>query len=133
MSVTERAWAAGFFDGEGCTSVSHRKAYRGQVARTQLFLVVTQCGPEAPFHLNRFRNAVGQLGWVAAPIKPSTGTLDQYRWQIGSSSGALQVMRHLWPYLGPTKKRQFIKALRESVRDFRHRRANGSTRLRLSH
>lgn len=121
MSVeTELAWSAGFFDGEGCSSVTHRPVYKGRKARTQLVLVVTQCGHEAPILLERFRAAV-DAGFLQRPIKRGV-YLDHYRWQIGSIAGGLNVMRQLWPYLGPVKKRQFIKALRESARDFRLRK-----------
>lgn len=122
MSATERAWSAGFFSGEGCTSVSHRKPHDGRCARTQLLMVVTQCGDEAPELLERFRCAVG-TGAIAGPFRTTNGHLLAYRWQTGSITSALHCARLLWPWLSRTKKQQFIKAVRESARDFRLRKA----------
>lgn len=108
MDNIELAWAAGFYDGEGCTSVSTRK----KNGLKQLFLVVTQCGDYAPELLTRFQQAVeaGSVSRVRAK-KLKESYLDQYRWQCGAYEVCQHVMTQLWPYLGTSKKQQYERCL----------------------
>ncbi len=108
MSATEAAWAAGFFDGEGCTSISRKGTYK------QIQMFVSQSIDSVL--LLRFQKAVG-IGRVLGPYRPSNPRAkDKYTWHLSALPDALRTMRVLWPYLGAVKKRQFIRAYREIAR-----------------
>ena len=99
------AWAAGFFDGEGCTSY--------HASRKQKFyprLRVVQCGEFGELLLRRFQRSV-QMGKVYGPYKPIK---DYYlpRWIFQVSGPQVrEVLRLLWPWLSEVKKRQALKVL----------------------
>ncbi|HET8569084.1 MAG TPA: hypothetical protein VFM93_08880 [Candidatus Limnocylindria bacterium] len=96
----ERAWAAGFFDGEGWAG----RARRGVQAR------VNQADPNGvPEALERFRRAVGH-GRIHGPeLKP--GRIDIYRWEATSRSDVEAVAAAIGPWLGPVKRAQVAGAL----------------------
>lgn len=103
MRVTEIAWAAGFFDGEGCTSVSRKGPWR------QVQMFVAQSG--SPVLLHRFRRAV-QTGRVRGPYRGSNPRAKlKYTWHVSSRPDALRVMRILRPFLGRVKRQQFKTAM----------------------
>ena len=91
MKETELAWAAGFFEGEGCVSIVRTTFGR-------ITLVLTQAGD--PWTLGRFRNAVGGRGRVRGPYL-SPGHLPAWRWRITARADVIAVMECLRPYLGP--------------------------------
>lgn len=98
--VTERAWAAGFFDAEGCvTGFIPGGSLRKPCGRNRrLYLEVTQaCTAE---HLERFRRAVDFYGTVIGPTyrKSRPGSNPMFRWQT-SGEEAHVVMGMLRPYL----------------------------------
>lgn len=95
----ELAWAAGFFDGEGCSACS---------TAPQLMLMIGQCNLDI---LIRFHHAVG-LGTVhkmPAPIsiKHSQG----YRWQASTLEECQAVIAMLWLFLSPIKQEQYYQAM----------------------
>ncbi len=105
MSTTNKAWAAGFFDGEGCTSISRK----GRNKQIQMY--VSQSADTTL--LDKFQQTVG-IGRVLGPYRPSNPRAkDKYTWHASKLSDTLIVMRMLWPYLGTSKKQQFIRAYRE--------------------
>lgn len=111
---TELAWAAGFYDGEGCTTVSYRgiskqtgKPYGGAS------MVVVQAGDGAVEILNRFRLAVGR-GAVKGPFhlgKEHWKT--HWRWQCLAYADVVEVIRLLTPYLSAVKSEQARRVLSE--------------------
>lgn len=93
----ELAWAAGFFDGEGCTTydVQHRlKVQIGQIDREVL---------------DRFQRAVGGVGRIYGPYP--TKRYPQFRYQIHSHEGVQFVVAALWPWPGTIKRKQALNAL----------------------
>lgn len=89
---TELAWAAGFYDGEGCTSL--RKYTNGTI--------VLECslGQKDRRPLERFVRAVG-FGKVNGPY----GVAQAY--QIHYIYGqAYDLLDRLWPYLSEPKREQ---------------------------
>jgi hypothetical protein len=94
---SETAWAAGFFDGEGCvseftTQLQTRKA-------RYLTLIVAQAATE---HLERFRMAVG-LGNITGPYKGKRAHhKPMYKWQQAGKKAHV-VMETLRPFLCSTK------------------------------
>lgn len=100
--IVELAWAAGFFDGEGSTHVSHSSPTTAQIV-----MKVSQAYHEP---LNRFCKAVG-LGKVRGPYKkPNPKHRDYYTWSVGSQSDVRAVGEKLWPYLCSPKREQLIQA-----------------------
>jgi hypothetical protein len=97
-SAEEVAWAAGFFDAEGCYSYSEAGRF------ASLSIGQTERGP-----LDRFARAVG-TGRVAgpivmkSPIRPSVQP--QFRFYIYRAEELRRVAALLWPHLGELKRRQ---------------------------
>lgn len=110
---TEAAWAAGFFDGEGCFSHSYAKGRN----YLRLSATIAQIDPEVLF---RFKNAIG-CGNVTGPYAPKTPRSRPY-WQyhVSSYKGVVQIVRTIWPYLGRVKKSNLVTEL---IAWFRHNNA----------
>jgi hypothetical protein len=105
---TERAWAAGFFDGEGTAGVgSPHSAY------PQPSMEIPQssaCG--IPDSLTRFQVAVG-VGSITGPHPPRNpwARLPSYRWGVSGHRKVETVAGILWPWLGSAKRSQIEWAL----------------------
>lgn len=95
--ATELVWAAGFFDGEGCTCVGWR--------RRRWMKVVVAVGQNEPTTLERFRQAVGNVGQLH---QTKRGT---WQWRVDGSDAALAVIDKLWPYLSGPKREQALKVM----------------------
>src|SRR5688572_7011226 len=97
------AWAAGLFDGEGCSSLlGHRThvGYKtGELSVTQSSLV------GSPEVLLRFAVAVGG-GYISGPYPQRNATMDVYRWKVAALSDVYRVLAELWPWLGVVKRTQ---------------------------
>jgi hypothetical protein len=104
----ELAWAAGFFDGEGCTMVKRK---RGNAA---VNLIVAQKTPEM---LERFQAAVGG-GYIYHNPRAQGAP---YNWQATSQPVARQVLDLLWPYLGSIKQAQAERCFAQSTWHDGHR------------
>ena len=105
----ELAWAAGFFDGEGCTY---------WVKAGGIVIGVAQVGTEKPEVLIRFQAAVGGIGKIYGPYKNTKGNP---KWTFNASSRDAQaILTKLWPYLGSVKRAQALQKesnyLRESTK-----------------
>src|SRR5439155_6459788 len=78
---TERAWAAGLFDGEGCfylTAARQSTGWRG----ASLYLSQSS-GGGPPDTIRRFHAAIEGLGTLSGPHEPRSpwSRLPQYHWQ----------------------------------------------------
>jgi hypothetical protein len=99
---TDLAWAAGFFDGEGCFHCSgpHRK--RGGLRKTlTIRAAITQVHPEVILKFQR----IVELGNVYGPYIRPAGQ-PSYRWALASGSKVEVLLELLWPYLGSVKRIQ---------------------------
>lgn len=100
----ELAWAAGFFDGEGCFSYTDKAGYGaaaiGQVDREPL---------------ERFQRAVGGMGRIYGPyFKLYPGRVSKQPWhqyRIYRREHLQAVTALLWFKLGTTKRRQAVNVL----------------------
>ena len=100
----ELAWAAGFFDGEGCFSFTEKARFAcvaiGQVDREPL---------------ERFRDAVGGSGRIYGPyFKLYPGRVSKRPWHLYRAyrrEHVQAIAAMLWFKLGPAKRRQAIKVL----------------------
>lgn len=101
QEVIELAWAAGFFDGEGCTSL------RRHGANAAAACAIGQKHPEV---LHRFHMAVG-----VGAIYHLTSHRTEWRWQTTNEPDARQVIELLRPYLGTLKRDQADAAFAAST------------------
>lgn len=97
----ERAWAAGFFDGEGSTiCVEIPRECR------RLDLVVGQVNRD---NLVRFQAAVGGEGVIGKPrFLPGRKPIQQF---VATGESAQRCLRVIWPFLSAEKREQAIRAL----------------------
>jgi hypothetical protein len=109
--ATERAWAAGFFDGVGSVTVGggtfERNGYR------QPSMEIPQSSAQGvPDSLLRFQLVVG-AGSITGPHPPRNpwARLPSYRWEVGGHRRVETVCGLLWPWLGSTKRSQIEWAL----------------------
>lgn len=108
-SETDKAWAAGFFDGEGSVFVNHikRSKHKDRVGCpvypcTSPVAAIAHVRPEP---LRRFCLVVG--GKIRGPYKPKTERSNPYyRWEVSGRGSVCRVMSTLWPYLSHPKKEQ---------------------------
>lgn len=107
-SETELAWAAGFFDGEGCVRFRTCKS-RPNRSREYgvLSIQVSQVHREP---LDRFRAAVG-VGTVKGPYGPYKTTKQAYFSYSIVGKNAIEAFGRLRPYLSPIKLREGNAAL----------------------
>lgn len=106
------AWAAGFFDGEGSTFVSHRADRPGYL---RFDVTVPQCGHERlPEVLLRFQAAVVGLGTITGPDDN-----DMYFWRANGFQECQSTVALLWPYLGTVKRAQASAAMRALSSQYR--------------
>jgi hypothetical protein len=97
LSDLELAWAAGFFDGEGCASLDRHKA-----GYSYLTLSASQKHPAV---LERLAAAVGR-GNISGPYKNGgAGGHGYYRWAVKGKI-AEEVADMLLPFLSPVKVEQ---------------------------
>lgn len=107
--ITERIWAAGFFDGEGCTTFSEKTDGRRQIS-----MIISQNNKDT---LDRFRRAVG-LGAIYGPYDRSSSDLSsnpKYIWNLASFPKILDVLCQLIPSLSEEKRLQALSAIEKYV------------------
>jgi LAGLIDADG-like domain len=98
-AALELAWAAGFFDGEGCISTSNKKYLR---------ISIPQADPRP---LLRFQAAVG-VGKIRGPLRPPSfkpSYKSLWRYHVYRASDIEFVLEQLWPYLSEPKKKQALR------------------------
>lgn len=118
----ERAWAAGFFDGEGSVSTSVRvyNSKLGPINRTPIACSMAQL-LDGQTILERFRSAVGSLGKVQENVPEGKKYNRIWVWNANAFGELQTVAGVLWPYLSTPKKAQFSKAILKYAKDFRDR------------
>lgn len=106
-SREDLAWCAGFFDGEGCFSVSksdQRHPYK--YARVR----INQVNREV---LDKFASSVG-VGRVRGPYQKESNQQPIYVYDASTWAEVKVVIDLLWPWLGNVKREQATKVLDES-------------------
>lgn len=97
----ELAWAAGFWDGEGCATYSHRE----NVPRATL-------SQKEPQLLHRLVDALQLRHRLKTAVYESHGKSSAcYSVQVLGYENVQFVACVLWPWLGPHKRRQFAQVL----------------------
>lgn len=117
----ELAWAAGFFDGEGCTTM--------QRPRLHPRLSITQApdpGEDGfPRVLIRFRTAVGEMGSINGPYTERTGER-KYIYAASGHEMVQAIISAMWIWLGTVKRGQAKGVLHRYREVDRGRRAPGA-------
>lgn len=104
MNTNEYAWAAGFWDGEGCVSLS----YRGKFQYPRSVLQVAQVHREP---LERFRDTLG-FGNILGPYPHRyPNSQDYYVWRCEGNTHLVRFKELLYDYLCSIKQRQMDAAL----------------------
>lgn len=112
---TERAWAAGFFDGEGWVGRSLvKKITNGNVYICErVDCGVSQNDPEV---LERFLKAVG-VGNIGGPYKrKKENQADFWMYRACNRKSIQQIFAEIGPYLSTIKVTQFEEALKREPR-----------------
>lgn len=105
-SEVDRAWAAGFWDGEGSTSPYGRARADGRKPGIKMY--VSQARNESEL-IYRFHTIIG-----VGSVKERTDRSGVWVWVCTDARGCDRAIEILWPYLGSPKKTQI-----ERVRDYR--------------
>lgn len=105
INLIELAWAAGIFDGEGCTCFSKSSYYnsKGKQMRYRLSVSIGQTHNSFPIH--RFRNAI-QMGNV------TTDSSFKTKWVVSTFEEVQASIAMIWSFLCPRKKQQYKEALK---------------------
>jgi hypothetical protein len=123
----ELAWAAGFYDGEGCTQLMHvrphlkrEKPYRNKDYPT-IRIIVTQAERAT---LERFQQAVGDGNIIGPITKNRPGRRPLYRLSKNGPA-AVEILRTIWPWLSGPKREQALAAVAIYNESLATRRAYG--------
>lgn len=100
IKLTDRAWAAGFFDGEG-----HVRAQVGRRYKRPYPTIIIGQVDRRP--LDRLRRIL-RLGNVTGPHRTNHPRWQPYyQFYVSGYRDCGTVARLLWPYLSPAKQAQF--------------------------
>jgi hypothetical protein len=100
---TERAWAAGFFDGEGWIGSNHAKGY------TYVKMAVVQTGSRIT--LDRFNAAIGGVGQIYERSKNTPSNwADGWTLQVNAIERVVFAVNMIWPWLSQPKRDQAVAA-----------------------
>jgi len=110
MIITELAWAAGLFDGEGSSYIHIRKTHTLKGIKIHYYIGIAISMRNNSFPLKRFQRAV-EIGIVGKPDCNGTSY-----WRVHKFEEVQAVMFKLWKFLCPDKKKQFIRRMEEYLR-----------------
>lgn len=106
MSDTERAWAAGFFDGEGYIAASLRHNGTGKRYR-RIDVQISQIDPQVLF---RFQAAVGGVGSIGGPYHARSRPNPMYRFIAAGTKQISVICAAIEPFLSEIKLKQMRMA-----------------------
>lgn len=103
------AWAAGFWDGEGCVSLTYRQFSKNTPKIPRIVVQVAQVDRRV---LDRLQNILG-YGNVIGPYSPRTkNSQPYYVWRVEGVPNLSKIREKLSPYLGEIKLKQMDDALK---------------------
>lgn len=115
----ELAWAGGFFSGEGYTgfnksSYTYKKKNKPSKPRNRVKIYPTmniaQVGSAET--LDRFNNAIGNIGKVYGPYGPYKANKQAYyQFQLSGFENTQAAVAMLWPFLSTVKQEQATNVL----------------------
>lgn len=108
MRETDRAWAAGFWDGEGCVSLTYRSYGYSTNPIPRIVVQVAQVDRRV---LDKFQKIMG-YGNILGPYKPKTKNSNPYYvWRVEGNTHLQEIFDILGPYLSEAKTEQMQRAL----------------------
>lgn len=107
----ELAWAAGFYDGEGCTSL----VKPGPKNKAAIHMTMKQVDRRP---LDRFLTAVG-LGYITGPASPGGNSKPCYLWQCYRQVDVEAALMKLLPYLSEPKIEQANRVMASKAEYYR--------------
>lgn len=115
VDTHELAWAAGFFDGEGCASLARSTGWSKMLGRERVYLRPwLTIGQTDRWVLDRFHQAVG-VGRVTGPHvhdARNPRAREQWRYESTSFADSVAVIALLWRWLSPVKREQAARVFR---------------------
>ncbi len=110
---TELAWAAGFYDGEGCMTLHTSKGGKTHGSNQWMYPNI-HLGQVDKRPLVRFVNALG-FGKLYGPYNHGRNPHAQSRYDLffRTFEEVQQVIACLWPYLSEPKKEQARKVMKK--------------------
>ena len=118
LDTHEIAWAAGFFDGEGCTTCNGKLENKNPT----LCVIISQVYKP---NLYRFKKAVLGLGSVH---ERSNRTTNEYK--VSTFERSQAVISLLWKYLSGDKKAQYKRTLKYYMENYdKQIKLNQTTKL----
>lgn len=94
MNEVDLAWAAGFFEGEGCSYSCNGKGIRLQINNTDLDV------------MQKFCHIVN--GRITGPYPRKNGHKDIYTWTEARQSKVIQIINWFWPHLGIRRRTKLL-------------------------
>ena len=100
----ERAWAGGFFDGEGSTYLEKHRTHAGYFV-PRLYVPQSSEAGIAP-ELVRLKSALAEIGTISG-VRPGKGNWRPYRrWRVCAPAHVQLSLHLLWPFIGVVKRSQ---------------------------
>ena len=100
----ERAWAGGFFDGEGSTYLEKHRTHAGYFVPRLYVPQSSEIG--IAVELVRLKSALAELGKISGVRRPG-GTRKPYRrWRVFTPAAVQLGLHLLWPFIGDVKRSQ---------------------------
>ena len=106
MSLTDYAWAAGFFDGEGSFMTAYHAKRKDGTTHAYPQASLGQVGLHGRVLLERFRDAIG-FGKVFGPympVKHKPHWQPRYQWEGSGLEKVQALLALLWFKLGSPKR-----------------------------
>lgn len=108
MHDIELAWAAGFWDGEGCVTFTTN----GVSGKIYPQINISQADPEV---LERFKRAVGGIGNIHGPYPTKYAAWsDMFYYRVGNKSEVEAIVNLLRPLVCSIKREQMDRVLNDS-------------------
>lgn len=108
MENTDYAWAAGFWDGEGCVSLTYRTYGYSSSPIPRIVVQIAQVDRRV---LDRFQRVVG-YGNVLGPYTQKNKNAKPYHvWRVEGNKNLQQIFDLLSPYLSEEKTDQINRAI----------------------
>jgi hypothetical protein len=100
----ERAWAGGFFDGEGSTYLEKHRTHAGHFVPRLDVPQGSEIGV-AP-ELVRLKSALADLGTISGERRGKTNRKPYRRWRVFTPAAVQLGLHLLWPFIGRVKRSQ---------------------------
>jgi hypothetical protein len=100
----ERAWAGGFFDGEGSTYLEKHRTHAGYFVPRLYVPQSSEIGTAV--ELVRLKSALGDLGKISGVRRPGGKGRPYRRWRVFTPAAVQLGLHLLWPFICDVKRSQ---------------------------